>query len=259
MSCYYHTDFNCPTRCRSFGNLLLTGDDYGNEVETTFGEEWWNLVTCPSEEGDTHYDEYDAHIDTVVIAVDGACRGNGRPDAECGIGIFFHHNNWDWNRAETLSKDFRTNQQAELAAGLEALRSAMRIRRHNKDIVGYHEYRRRGPTWRLRRVVIKADSAYLVNAMTDWIFKWKDNGYINSRGLPVTNAGLFRQLEDEVQALNAMDVEGQFWRRLRGENADADRLANAALDGETARDVIERDRVARNQNIYFDDSDDSDY
>lgn len=240
MSCFYHTETTCPGRSRSFEERDLYGQDYGNEVETTYEAEWWTLVTCPTDYCNIHDNKSDAHIDSVVIAVDGACRNNGRADAEASAGIFFHRDNHQWNEAIVLSDEFRTNQQAELFAGLKALQIAGRLRELNPSRSGRNVYRRKGPMRRLRRVVIKSDSSYLVNAMTDWINKWKQNGFRNCRGLPVTNAGLFRQIDEEIETLNGMDVEVQFWHVLRGQNEMADCLANAALDGVEAPEALRR-------------------
>ncbi|EMC99351.1 hypothetical protein BAUCODRAFT_45711, partial [Baudoinia panamericana UAMH 10762] len=165
---------------------------------------------------------------TVIIAVDGACRNNGRPNAESGVGIFFHEDNYQWNEVVKLETDNHTSQRAELYAGLYALRAARSLRRLNTSRTGKH--RRPGPMRSLRRVVIKADSEYLVKGMTVWIEKWRANGFINARGLPVVNEDLFRELDDLVQQLNDRSVEVQFWQVPRAQNEPADCLANAALD-----------------------------
>jgi ribonuclease HI len=86
-------------------------------------------------------------------------------------------------------------------------------------------------------VVIKADSEYLVKSMTDWVEKWRDNGYENCRGLPVTNADMFRHIDAAIFELNRLGVEVQFWHVRREENREADCLANAALDGKEPQDA----------------------
>lgn len=75
--------------------------------------------------------------------------------------------------------------------------------------------------------------------MTDWIKKWRENDYTNCRGLPVTNADMFRHLNETVNDLNDMDVEVQFWHVRREENREADWLANAALDGKAAQAALD--------------------
>ncbi|KAI7384947.1 hypothetical protein KC336_g18092 [Hortaea werneckii] len=219
---YFRTCENCPEdgfrlceRCRS---ALFPSDEddrlFKTELaddctEIIYGEKPWTFLSCPAERNWTVFDEPQAHIDIVVIAVDGACRDNGKPHAKASYGVFFHRDNHAWNKLETLFNDFKTNQQAELRAGLAGLQSAKKLRLLNTELCG--KSRPQGPIRKLSRVIIKTDSAYLVNALTDWVFKWRENDYTNSRGRPVTNAGLFRQLDAELKELADLDVHVQFW------------------------------------------------
>ena len=79
------------------------------------------------------------------------------------------------------------------------------------------------------KVVIKADSAYLVKGMTEWIFNWRENGYTNAQDFPVFNADLFRSIDQQIIELNNAGVEVLFWHVLRSRNKEADRLANDAF------------------------------
>ena len=56
-------------------------------------------------------------------------------------------------------------------------------------------------------MVIKADLKYLIGAMTDWIFKWRDSGWGNSREEEVANQKLFRDLSEAVGDWDGLDVE----------------------------------------------------
>ena len=91
---------------------------------------------------------------------------------------------------------------------------------------------------KLRRVVIKADSKYLVDGMSDWIFKWQENGFRNAKGQPVANQDLWYELDEIVDELQELDVDVQFWHVPRAKNGAADCLANAALDGIDPEDAI---------------------
>ncbi|KAF2767461.1 ribonuclease H-like protein, partial [Teratosphaeria nubilosa] len=166
----------------------------------------------------------------LVIAVDGACRDNGRSKPKAGLGIFFHRDNIYIN----------TNNRAELAAAIEALKMAKRLRALNPQKNLRSKRRRIGPMRRLRRVVIKADSQYLVRGMTDWVYTWKANGRNKSTGDLVLNPDLFRELDQLTTDLNNMGVEVQFLHVDRSLNQPADRLANAALDGVPAVDALAR-------------------
>lgn len=50
----------------------------------------------------------------------------------------------------------------------------------------------------LCRVVIKSDSEYLVKSMTEDVFKWKQNGYIDADGAPVACGMLFESIDKGV-------------------------------------------------------------
>lgn len=110
-----------------------------------------------------------------------------------------------------------TNQKAELIAGMLTLYQAVKIK---KSVMTD-----------LLQVVIKTDSGYLAKSMTEWVFKWKKNGYRNARGLPVTNKKEFQDLDVLVRYLYKLDVEVLFWHVPRERNREADKLANMALDG----------------------------
>ena len=195
-------------------------DEYsdGNApIETNWARRHSTFVCCPIETCTEHLHEWDAHNDAIVIAVDGACRNNGKPKAKVGTGICFHRDNWRWNSAVTLDDAYNTSQRAELYAGWLALSLAAKLRRNNP--LGGKKLRVcNWPSRRLRRVVIKADSKYLVKGMTSWIYKWRANGYENCRGLSVTNADLFKRLDQAVEDLNGMNVEVQFWHVGRDSN-----------------------------------------
>lgn len=234
MSCSYHSEIDHEEQYgarRSTTDRDFDLDEYDLGVERRGS--LWTFVACPEKE--EIYDYHAAHDDAIVIAVDGACRDNGRPYAKAAIGIFVHRDNY-WNRASLFEDDqVATSQRAELFAGLKTLKIAKRIRERNSN----PRYRSPGPYRRLRRVVIKSDSVFLVSGMTQWIYKWRNNGYINCRGLPVCNEDRFRQLEEAVEDLNDMDVQVQFWHVRRGDNEVADCLANAALDGVSVEDALQ--------------------
>lgn len=160
------------------------------------------------------------HLNCIVIAADGACRGNGTAEARGAAGIFVGKKS-TYNRSMPLGAQGATNQKAELMAGLLGLHQAMAIAQ--ADDLGDEP---------LDTVVIKADSEYLVKGMTERVFRWERNGYRTSRGEAVKNAELFQELQTQVQTLNALSVKVLFWQVPRVRNQEADRLANGAfLDG----------------------------
>ena len=237
-SCFYHSEHMHGEKhgWKDYTRTLLNSE-CGSQCEVHCCSDPWTYVTCPAAtEWCVDHDDYDwvAHNDAIVIATDGACRDNGRPYARSGIGVFFHEYS-DLNYAGMVDLETpygHTSQRAELLAAIKALEIAAWIRRENPAGGAFRLGKPPGPLRRLRRVVLKADSRYLVDAMTDWIFKWRDNDYTNSRGEPVVNEDLFERLEEAVVTLNNMDVDVQFWHVSRDHNGIADWLANAGVDNQ---------------------------
>ncbi len=139
----------------------------------------------------------------VEIFTDGACRGNPGPGGwaallRCG-------------EAETLLQGAAassTNNRMELQAaieGLAALGSAS------------------------RRVRLTTDSQYVRLGVTQWMRRWKANGWRTSGRSPVKNRALWERL-DGLAAIH--DVE---WLWVKGhsgveENERVDQAANDAID-----------------------------
>lgn len=161
-----------------------------------------------------------AHGHAIVVATDGACRNNGRPNAVAACGIFFNVDS-PHNKAFQIRDRPSTSQRAELRAAIYALRALTKMftagHFRNKSYV--------------TEVIIKSDSTYLVNGMTSWIVNWRTNGYMNSRGQHLRNKRLFRELDRLCNDLMMLGVQARSWHVSREDNQQADKLANAALDG----------------------------
>jgi len=184
-------------------------DDHGNP---------WTHIACQTEPHCPGCRDLTPHIDSLVIAVDGACRGNGTLGARAAMGVYFGDDS-DFNQQRLLSSDDRaTNQVAELSAGILALETALDIK---------HMELLKSP---LRQVIIKSDSEYLVKGMTEWMLRWRENGFKTAKGTPITNRYLFLNLIQREKQLRESGVGVRYWYVLRSRNTDADRLANAALD-----------------------------
>ncbi|PYI06968.1 ribonuclease H-like protein [Aspergillus sclerotiicarbonarius CBS 121057] len=166
-----------------------------------------------------------SHTDCIVIAIDGACRNNGRYGARASVGVYHGYNN-GWNESNLLPpEENQTNQVAELVACERALIDAQTIQNLWEE--GAENGEDRGG--KLSMVVIKSDSEYVVRGMTEWLSKWKANGWINAKGLPVTNREYFRGIECLVESLEEKQVSVKFWHVPREFNQDADQLAKSAL------------------------------
>jgi ribonuclease HI len=114
----------------------------------------------------------------VTIYTDGACSGNGRSDPRGGWAAVLTAPGAEPKQLSGGEKP-ATNQRMELTAAIEGLNAL------------------KTPC----RVVLYADSAYLVNGMNDrWYLNWRRNGWKNSKRQPVANQDLWEQLADLVES-----------------------------------------------------------
>ena len=106
---------------------------------------------------------------SVRIITDGACIGNPGPG---GWACLLR----DRNRKKELygSEPQTTNNRMELTAAVEGLRAL------------------KEPC----KVEVTTDSQYLKNGITEWIRKWKQNGWRTVRKEPVVNQDLWQQLDE---------------------------------------------------------------
>jgi ribonuclease HI len=137
----------------------------------------------------------------IDVFTDGACSGNPGPGGWGAILRSGAHEK-EISGGETLT----TNNRMEMTAAIRALQSLKK------------------PS----QVTIHTDSRYLMDGATQWMKKWKSNGWKTSDKKPVKNDDLWRALED---ASAPHDVS---WRWVKGhsdhvENERADALARAAI------------------------------
>ncbi|KID63609.1 Ribonuclease H-like protein, partial [Metarhizium brunneum ARSEF 3297] len=162
-----HADWSSQesTRDRKYVPSKLYGQNV-NLSRVEVGDECWTLSV---------------HIDCIVIAVDGAYWNNGTLKAKAAAGVFVGHKSTFYD-GFILNVPNPTSQIAKLRAGVRGLEQGLAIESQGVEDEN------------LRKVVIKADSEYLVKGMTEWVFTWKMNGYQTSRGAAVANASLLRKL-----------------------------------------------------------------
>ncbi|HVZ91183.1 MAG TPA: ribonuclease HI [Rhizomicrobium sp.] len=139
--------------------------------------------------------------DRIDIFTDGACSGNPGPGGWAAILRWGAHEK-EISGGEPLT----TNNRMEMTAAIRALRTIKR------------------PS----AIVIHTDSRYLMDGVTQWMKKWKANGWKTADRKRVKNDDLWRELE---AASEPHRVE---WRWVKGhsdhvENARADALARAAI------------------------------
>lgn len=122
-----------------------------------------------------------------VIAIDGACRRNGKPDCVSAGGVFIqHYENDDMVSTMTMSSYElqSTNQRGEMLALIQALGYTCMA---NQD------------------AQIITDSEYLFNAMTkDWVSNWRNKRWVTAAGNAVKNKDLWEELyEVYTRCLNS--------------------------------------------------------
>ena len=149
---------------------------------------------------------------------DGGCRGNGRSGATGAAAAVlekkFGGTTW-WTRS-LPGYPTPTNQRAEITGIILALEKAL-DRYESLDTRPYLQ------------LTICTDSKYAIGCMTEWIYKWTENGWTNTRGCEVVNRDLIEKasrLDDKAASLGSVRYE---WVP-RGENEQADHLCNKDLD-----------------------------
>lgn len=157
----------------------------------------------------------------MVFRVEGACRGNGRPDAIGAAACCLYTNSsgtgeYRKRTAKLPPWPTPTNQRAELIAIILALEWA---RERNEN-------RRRSA---MMNVTIHSDSEYAVKCITQWIYRWQANGWRNANGVPVKNQDLIERVSGLSDNLRNHGVIHYIWVP-RDENHDADRCCNRALN-----------------------------
>ena len=137
-----------------------------------------------------------------TIYTDGACSGNPGPG---GWGAVIFENN---NKQENISGSEKntTNNRMELSAAIMALKKI----KINSEITIY------------------TDSTYVKNGITEWVLKWKENGWKNSNKKPVKNKDLWVKLD------NLCDQNRVSWKWIKGHSTNkynnlADELATQAI------------------------------
>ena len=136
------------------------------------------------------------------IYTDGACSGNPGPG---GWGAVIFDQN-DKQKNISGSEKNTTNNRMELLAAIMSL----------KKIKSNSE------------VVIFTDSIYVKNGITEWMKKWKKNGWKNSLKKPVKNKDLWIKLDDLCKKNNVS------WKWVKGHSINkynnlADELATRAI------------------------------
>jgi len=126
------------------------------------------------------------------IAIDGACRRNGKPDCISAGGLLLQRFN-DANELESsyatgVTEKESTNQRGELFALIKAL--SILVDCEDAD-----------------EATIITDSEYIFNAMTKgWVTSWESKGYITAEGAPVKNSDLWKHIY-KLYSMISIDIQ----------------------------------------------------
>ncbi|TGO62530.1 hypothetical protein BCON_0019g00660 [Botryotinia convoluta] len=164
----------------------------------------------------------------LVVAVDGACPGNGTTRAErSSFGVFFGPDS-PLNTYDTITRpsgEKHTNNYSELMAMLHALEllkhhSGLRkwISEHPMPI--HHSFK--------VDVIIITDSKFVHDCLTLWLPTWLENEFRTVEGKPMVNKDLILRIHHMIELLSN-DLNIQLWHVRREHNRDADELAVRAL------------------------------
>ncbi|KAF7718359.1 Uncharacterized protein PECH_001046 [Penicillium ucsense] len=214
-------------RTRGFSTLPYPSSVFKREdIEVFDGR--WVYVACHQSSGKCpHCMNHVFHIGCLVISVSGVLSTEIPPSDKpprSSIGIFFGRGN-NKNLAVKLDGDKHTAQTAELKACLEALTRIFVM--HTKwqiEPPTKHE-----PCYPLHTVVIKSESEYLVKGATEWLAKWKENGWKKSNGQPVANVELWRVIDAVLKQLE-YDINVKFWNVPRELNLIASTMTKGVID-----------------------------
>jgi ribonuclease HI len=137
----------------------------------------------------------------VIVHTDGACSGNPGPGGWGAILSYGEHEK-ELKGGEAHTTNNRMELMAAIAA-LEALKRPSTVEMHT-------------------------DSQYVQQGISQWITKWKRNGWKNADKKPVKNVDLWQRLDAAIQQHKVK------WHWVRGHaghelNERADRLAVAAI------------------------------
>ncbi|XP_043466345.1 ribonuclease H1-like [Leptopilina heterotoma] len=143
----------------------------------------------------------------VHVYTDGACKANGKPNAQAEIGIWF-------NQEHPLNiSDKACNRQTNNSAEMEAIIKAIEILKN----LNY------------KKIRIHTDSKFVIYGIKEWLPKWENNGWKTSRKREVISKKDFVKMKS---SLNNLEVELIYEPGHTGiiGNKGADRLAKLAIE-----------------------------
>ncbi|KAF7947432.1 hypothetical protein EAE96_008520 [Botrytis aclada] len=165
-----------------------------------------------------------------VVAIDSATSANGKEPVRAAFGVY-PGDTTPRSVSRLLDEDLpQTTQVAELVAVRVFLRMSEQVLDAYIARGGSDEDDKKAA--KISKILIITNSAYVVDGFSDWIYKWKENGYKTSTGKPVVNAEIFRELDTLISKFNQFHIPVWFWQVKKEFNASANALARIPLYGE---------------------------
>lgn len=141
----------------------------------------------------------------VHLFTDGACSGNPGPG---GWAFILRHLRSGNEKRQSGAQRETTNNQMELMAVIEGLKALQR------------------PC----RVLLYTDSKYVGNGLTEWMPKWKSNGWtrrVGKKAAPIKNLELWKDL-DQLLLRHSVEFSWVAGHSGHEENEECDTMAVAA-------------------------------
>ena len=179
--------------------------DKGYQLHTAVSSKEKEMTQLKDSEN-TEKPETEHQLQIPTVYIDGSCVRNGSSSAQAGFGVFWGIEH-PWNYSQSLSDDSAvTNNKAELSAAVKALQTA----RDNN----------------LEQLVICSDSNYVVQGITEWIHKWRENQWKTAGGDIVKNKEIWTELYNLTQSVQTRIT----WKHVPAHsgiagNEEADKLA----------------------------------
>ncbi|KAF4129005.1 RNase H [Phytophthora infestans] len=135
------------------------------------------------------------HPSSIVAFCGGSALRNGEPDCNAAYACIFPHNR-DWDVVKSVEGPWPTSNRAEYMAALAAMERA-NIQDSDKRKV----------------LFIYSDSKLLIESMSKWIYRWRNNGWRTVDGFEIQNQDLLEKL---MEAQGNRRVQ---WRKVRANSA----------------------------------------
>lgn len=142
----------------------------------------------------------------LYIYTDGSCRGNGYKNSQGGYGVAIFDDRRNLIDAYRESFDNVTNNQMELKAILKAFELL-------------------DTKYKNQQSIIYSDSAYCINILTSWIYKWANNNWKGSNKETIKNLDIITSLYEYYKKdffINQIDFV-----KVQGHNGD---IGNELVD-----------------------------